>query len=411
MSDRHAAGGQPVILDVSRLLWRAWLGHIPTGIDRSMLAYVAHYRGRARALVQRSGYTRILPLWLSRRLFDVLLNGAPIGRRLALSAILTASFYTPLARGTRGLPYLNVGHTGLDRPGHARWVRRMGVRPIYFVHDLIPITHPQYCRAGEDVRHAQRMRALLRLGVAVVANSDDTLDRLAEFADREGLAMPPHRVVALLGVEPFWEAARGAAAPQEDDRPYFLTLGTIEGRKNHILLLRIWRDLARELGDACPRLVIVGQRGWQCEDVTAVLDGCPELRGHVTEVARCGDAELVSLMAGARALLFPSFAEGYGLPLVEALALGTPVIASDLPVFAEIAGDVALRIDPNDGAAWDAAIRDYARPDSAARAAQMERLVASGFRVPEWDAHFRVVDRLVEAVAASAQPNGTISTG
>lgn len=395
---------QPVLLDVSRLVWRRWKGRLPTGIDRSMLAYVAHYRDRARAVVQREGYTRVLPGPLSRLLFDLLLDGAE-RKRMAISTLMTASFYTPLARGVAGLPYLNVGHTGLHRRGHAPWLARLGVRPVYFVHDLIPITHPQYCRAGEDAKHRQRVETLLRCGSGIIANSADTLASLAHFASAQGLAMPPHSVVAPLGVEPVWLAPPRDAANRlridDDGRPYFLTLGTIEGRKNHVLLLKVWRDLAAAMGRACPRLVIVGQRGWQCGEATGLLDNSPVLAPHVTELADCGDDALVSLMAGAQALLFPSFAEGYGLPLVEALAVGTPVIASPLAVFREIAGDIVTTLDPHDLAGWYAAVRDFADPASRERTAQLGRIAAADFHAPSWAAHFARVDAFLEEVRAA----------
>lgn len=361
-----------------------------------MLAYVAHYRHRARAVVQRSGYTRILPRWLSALLFDALLSGGTERKRHLIAGILTASFYTPVARRTAGMPYLNVGHTGLQRAGHGRWIARTGVRPIYFVHDLIPITHPQFCREGEDEKHGRRMETLLRHGFGVIANSADTLDSLATFARRQGLPMPAHGVVAPLGVEEVWLAPPPGAATRhgvdDDRRPYFITLGTIEGRKNHLLLLKVWRDLAAALGDACPRLVIVGQRGWQCVEATGLLDNSPVLAPHVTELADCGDDALLSLMMGARALLFPSFAEGYGLPLVEALAVGTPVIASTLPVFREIAGEIMTSLDPHDMLAWYEMIRDFTHPDSRERAAQLDRLAHSGYRAPGWGDHFERID-------------------
>lgn len=393
----------PVLLDVGRLVWRAWAGRLPTGIDRVMLAYIAHYGDRARAVVHGKGYTRILPTALSRLLFKVLLGGAE-RKRVHLSALLTASFYTPLSRGTVGLPYLNVGHTGLHRRGsHSQWVERSGVRPIYLVHDLIPITHPQYCREGEDAKHRQRVETLLRCGAGVIANSAYTLASLTNFARSQDLPMPQHSVVAPLGVEPVWLTPPSADASSlgmdEDGRPYFLTLGTIEGRKNHILLLKVWRDLAAALGEKCPRLVIVGQRGWQCGEATGLLDNSPVLRPHVTELADCGDDVLLSLMAGARALLFPSFAEGYGLPLVEALAMGTPVIASNLDVFREIAGDIVTSLDPHDMLAWYAAVREFVEPASRERAAQLARIKAADFRPPSWKEHFARVDQLLEKVA------------
>src|SRR5690606_35492466 len=160
-------------------------------------------------------------------------------------------------------------------------------------------------------------------------------------------------------------------------------LGTIEGRKNHLLILNLWADMARRLGPACPQLVIIGQRGWECEQTVDMLERCEAIRGHVTELPRCDDATLGAYMRGARALLFPSFVEGYGLPLVEALASKTPVIASDLAVFRELASDIPDYLSPIDGLGWMRAIEDYARDDSAMRAAQINRM--SGWRAPTWE--------------------------
>jgi glycosyltransferase involved in cell wall biosynthesis len=105
------------------------------------------------------------------------------------------------------------------------------------------------------------------------------------------------------------------------------------------MILRLWRELIAKQGNAAPKLVLVGARGWKNRDAVDLLDGCALLKNHVLEVSGLATPSLKRVMKGARALLMPSFGEGYGLPLAEALALGTPVIASDIPVFREIAGD------------------------------------------------------------------------
>ena len=167
-------------------------------------------------------------------------------------------------------------------------------------------------------------------------------------------------------------------------------LGTIEARKNHLLLLQIWADLVLVHSIDAPRLLIIGQRGWECEQVFDLLDHNEELRGAVVEVGQCSDVDLDRHLRGARALLFPTLVEGYGLPLIEALALGTPVIASNLPVFHEIGQEIPDFIDPLDGPAWQAAILSYASDRSVARDAQIARLAA--FRAPTWDDHFAKID-------------------
>lgn len=382
----------PVLLDVSRLIWRAWLGLLPTGIDRACIAYIRHYRGRALAVVQRGGITRVLNPALSERLFDLLVD-PPVDVRWKLMLLILPGLVGGAARsGMRGAFYLNVGHTGLDRAGHARWVRRSGVRAVYYVHDLIPITHPQFARAGVPERHAMRMRSVLRQGAGVIANSADSVQALGAFARDEGMPMPP-TLIAPLGVE----AHASAPAHSPHEPPSFVMLGTIEGRKNHALILHVWRRLIARLGEQTPRLVIIGQRGWQADDIFRQLDEDATLRPYVEELGRCDDAELQFWLGSARALLFPSFVEGQGLPLIEALAAGVPVIASDLAVFRETAGAIPDYLDPQDAAAWEAAVLEYAAQQSNARERQLERM--RDFTPPSWEAHFRTVERWLERLA------------
>ncbi len=168
------------------------------------------------------------------------------------------------------------------------------------------------------------------------------------------------------------------------------------------MLLHLWRDLAARFGDAAPRLVLLGRRGWENENILDLLDRCAALRGLVRECGTPGDAAVASLLAGSRALLFPSFAEGYGLPLAEALALGVPALCSDLPALRVVGGAVPDYLVPLDGAAWRRAVLDYADPAPAARAAQLSRLAP--WRAPGWDAHFAAgAGRVARAASGRAR--------
>ena len=372
----------PFLLDVTRLIWRRWKGRLPTGIDRVCLAYLRHFGSRSQAVVQHDRFRRILDWEASQRLFEILASPAHFRLKLPLG-VFRHLLGLDCSGGHR--LYLNIGHTGLDAPGFRDWVTTADVRPVYLVHDLIPITHPEYCRAGEAERHHGRMRTVLETAAGVIGNSQATLDELTYFAASEDLATPPS-LAAWLGTDslPFPKIIR------VPERPTFVVIGTIEARKNHMMLLDIWSRLAARLGNQAPRLLIIGQRGWEANDVFAVLDGNRQLRSHVVELSRCSDEELARNLAEARALLFPSMVEGYGLPLVEALGMGVPVIASDLPVFREIGSNLPTYLSPTDSAAWEAAILEYARPDSEARAAQLGRI--RDFQAPGWKGHFDAVE-------------------
>ena len=193
MSDRD------LLLDVSRMVWRVWAGRLPTGIDRVCLAYLDRFADRALAVVQRGEFRLVLPADLSAALFTLLREGGA-GFRPRLVALLGRAVLRRKRVPLAGKLYLNIGHTGLDAPGLPEWLAQRRLRPVFLIHDLIPITHPEFCRQGEDLRHVARMRHALASAHGVIANSRATLDALSRFAANEGLAMP-ESVVAWLGAD------------------------------------------------------------------------------------------------------------------------------------------------------------------------------------------------------------------
>jgi glycosyltransferase involved in cell wall biosynthesis len=384
----------PLLLDVTRLIWRRWDGVRATGIDRICDAWLDYFAPRAQAVIITKQRQVILPMRASQALFAALQAHRDDTRSFRRDLVkLALRWGLSLLRDFDGKErfWLNPGHTGLHIERLAEWCVRARVRPIYLVHDLIPITHPQFCRAGEDAKHRQRMTRVLQSAAGVVGNSVHTLETLAEYARITGLAMPPG-IVAWPGTATLQAAA---GTPEIAEMPSFVVLGTIEGRKNHALLLAVWKRMLAELGDTCPRLVIVGRRGWQADDVFATLDGF-NFQGKVIEAGAVDDDRLAQLLGSARALLFPSHAEGFGIPMVEALAAGIPVIASDLEVFREIAGDIPELLPPYDEEAWIEALFDYSHANSIRRAAQLARLQV--FAAPSWASHFAAIEAFLEKI-------------
>jgi glycosyltransferase involved in cell wall biosynthesis len=203
--------------------------------------------------------------------------------------------------------------------------------------------------------------------------------------------------VATPGVETHPLAHEAPQPRQANPEPHFVVLGTIEPRKNHLLLLNLWGRLATTT-ERPPRLIVIGARGWENEQVVDMLERSRRLRGVVDENNRASDSQVKFQLRNARALLLPSFVEGFGLPIAEALALGVPVICSDIPAFREVGGDVPDYLDPLDLPAWLAAVTDYSRPDSVRRAAQIERL--AHWQTPLWSDHFAIVERVLDEVTA-----------
>jgi glycosyltransferase involved in cell wall biosynthesis len=403
-----------IALDLSRLLSRAGRG-TPTGIDRVELAYAEHLiatdpsacfaattafgglglvpRDRAEGFV-----AAIATAWRGQ---DAAVGDPRHVRHLGRSARLAAwlggerQLFAMLRQSPAPPVYLLVSHHHLEKPAIlARLKARSPARFVCLIHDLIPIEYPEYAKPGQAENHRRRIETAVRFADALIVNSGVTRDALLPYLGRAGRDAPV--LVAPLGLDlPAEPTDPGSPL----DRPYFVYLGTIEARKNHLLLLNLWRQLATELGAAAPLLVLIGQRGWETENVVDMLDRSPALRGVVIEHNNLPDTEMVRLLKGARALLLPSFAEGFGFPVIEAFGVGVPAVCSDTPALRETGGAIAEYLDPLDGPGWRRAILDYTAADSPRRAAQLERL--AGWRPPRWQDHFASVDPFITETAAA----------
>jgi glycosyltransferase involved in cell wall biosynthesis len=411
-----------VAIDLTRL-WTRLGQPSPSGIDRVELAYARHVLGGEGArfgLVSTELGPRVLDRATALDLAETVAAGwvedapaeaDPVYCRLAglppprraearpgredVRRLRTRTGLRVLRGGGPGdLPsgtaYLHVSHLRLERPRRFDWLYgRPDIRAVFTVHDLIPIQYPEYCRPGEAARHAARLETVAAHAAHVLVDTAAIGAELRDHLVDRGRAAPPV-TAAHLGIEPaFLDAAR---AGQPFDRPTFIVCGTIEPRKNHLVLLNLWRNLARR-GGPMPRLLVVGRRGWEAESAVAMLDRCPALHGHVVEVADLSTPALAQVMRRATALLMPSYAEGYGLPVLEAAACGLPVVASDIPVHRETAGPFAHFVDPDDGAGWMRAVEALTEPASALRADLARRLAA--FTPPTWEAYFERVEAVI----------------
>jgi glycosyltransferase involved in cell wall biosynthesis len=307
--------------------------------------------------------------------------------------------------------YVSVANTGLqfDRC-ISTLARRYSVKPMFFVHDLIPIYYQEYACGGDSLVHEGCMRTMLQHGACLLTASEAVAYETYRYARDHGLDKPT-----------IWIAPLGPGVTLNisnyrrfSGTPYFVLVGTIEPRKNHYVLLHVWRQLVQRMGVRAPKLVIIGRNGWDNGPVMSMIERSSAIRSHVLWCGAVPDQLLGKIIAGASALLFPSFAEGFGLPLIEALAQKVPVIASDIPVFREIGKGIPEFVAPLDGQGWEQAIERYAHPCSAERTAQLERIKSTS--IPSWDTHFSIFERCLESLlpAADRRPladfNGLLSS-
>ncbi|WP_137680633.1 glycosyltransferase family 4 protein [Aurantiacibacter suaedae] len=393
-----------VLLDISRLISR--VRHFtPSGVDRVEMAYA---RGLLEAYGDNLEFCAVHPSGIYGRIkrqtalayLDELdrrwtNTGRDTGKRSLADAAPWITRLMPRQEGIGSADVLvQASPHHLHHPNKVRRkLAREQARFVCMVYDLIPIEFPEYARPGGAVLHERRMASVAELADTVIAISSATGASLTRWIEGRGLVPPPIKV-ALLGSRP---VADVPARRYEDAKPYLLCLGTIEPRKNHMLLLHLWRSIAEQLPTAeIPRLVVIGRRGWENEQIIDLLDRCPGLRPFVEEVNTCGDSDLAGWLRGASAVVMPSFTEGFGLPIAEALSVGTPVIASDIAAHREVGGDVADYLDPLDGPGWQAAVLDHARRGPMHQA-QLARI--SDWRAPDWPEHMQVAVQVIEKCA------------
>jgi glycosyltransferase involved in cell wall biosynthesis len=248
--------------------------------------------------------------------------------------------------------------THLPKPQLFHWLgKRRDVTSVFFIHDLLPLEFPEYFAPAHIAEHRRAIEIFARHGRGAIVNTSAVAQQIRAFLHNGGRPDIPV-LVRPIPPDPIFAAARGAD-PELRDVPYFVVCGTIEPRKNHLLLLHVWRELSRQWRERTPKLLVIGRRGWENENVVDLLDRSHEIHAHVIEIDGLPSTDMARLFASARALLMPSFAEGYGLPIVEARAAGTPVIAADIPPFREAAPEATFRR-PLDGVGWLAAIKAHA---------------------------------------------------
>ena len=242
---------------------------------------------------------------------------------------------------------------------------------VVTAHDAAPLIYPEtYPRRGRRF-HTQGLAAAAKRADLVITVSQSAAEELAMYT-----SIPPERMrVVPNGVD--LEIARDAqveATRRElglDDAPYVFWIGSLEPRKNVGLLVDAFVRWALYT-DLPHRLVLAGPAGW-LEDEASVLAPARRLGDRVRTLGRVGDPALGALYRGADVFAFPSRHEGFGIPVLEAMAQETPVIAADIPALREIAAGAAILRSPDDPDAWVAALDNLLHDD-----AELSRLGKAG---------------------------------
>ena len=225
-------------------------------------------------------------------------------------------------------------------------------RRIITVHDLNFHYYPQFLTVESKRYYADQIQWAVRVADHISADSEATRQDLIDI-----LHVPEPKVTTIhLAANPLYEQTYSetavAATLQQHNLPhgFILFVGTLEPRKNLPMLLRAYALMRRETAVDVP-LILIGSKGWLYDEIFATIEELG-LRDHVRHLPHIFDEQLAHLYTAAGVLVTPSYYEGFGLPALEAMHCGCPVIVSNRGSLPEVAGEAGLLLDPDDMTAW-----------------------------------------------------------
>ncbi|MGL5434323.1 MAG: glycosyltransferase family 4 protein [Lachnospiraceae bacterium] len=227
-------------------------------------------------------------------------------------------------------------------------LKNQGLKIASYIYDTIPINNPQYCHTRTILKFMDYFGANLRYADAVVVSTQSVLDSIYEIADRLRVERVPG-YVSWLGAD---FTSENKTSDIRDDveelvcsgKKYILTVGTIEPRKNHKILLDAFDQ---KLFDEELNLVFVGRIGWNVDELRKRIASHEYGNQKFFHFVGLDDNNVDYLYRNSYLVAFPTFDEGFGLPMIEAFQRGTPVIASDCKVLQEVGGNNAIYFSPD----------------------------------------------------------------
>jgi glycosyltransferase involved in cell wall biosynthesis len=272
--------------------------------------------------------------------------------------------------------------------------RQFGTRFVMTVHDLIPIYARETCDQDTVRVFEAFMRRALRHADHILSVSENTADDIRRYTSSLQIPTPP--ITVTRNGSSFAEFltenrhSQGRLLRELPDR-FVLFVATIEGRKNHQLVLDIWRQMLAD-GDDPPALVCVGRLGWKSSAFVSTLVETDYLDGRVILLREISDTDLRALYERCLFTVCPTFYEGWGLPVGEALSLGKICVCSDRASIPEVAGEFGVYIDIDDINASKKAIRGLIASDVARK--RLEDKIRHGYKFITWRS---VAERVIEA--------------
>jgi len=386
-----------IIIDVSDLLGYFEHNRLPTGIQRVQAELIFNMlqpaKGPAARLCcfvnARNQWVEVDSAMFRELCLQSRAGGAPtepgwmamVSRmRLAIDASVELAF-------PRGSMLVNVG-TSWWVPNYFLYVRqakaRYGIRYVPLVHDLIPMLMPDYCDRALVEAFIAWFIGVLDHSDFYLAVSESTRNDMVAFAQKLGRPIASEGIGVIRWDADFRQAeSRPLPAARRFAEPFVLFVSTLEARKNQMGALDAWLTLvARHGAEKVPRLVLVGKRGFKSDQILDRLQNNAVLRERVTILSGVEDVELQTLYRDCLFTIYPSFYEGWGLPVTESLCHGKVVLVTDNSSLPEAGGSWAAYVKTGSTADMVAMLERLILNDEFRQ--QQERMIRDEFRPRSW---------------------------
>lgn len=387
-------------LDVSPLL--AWRGP-PTGIPRVASQITRYLIEAGRCSLQLCHYdpTRQDFFLLQKSEVESLVLRLDQDQRLSNNPDwITAEQTSDRVRFGAGDLFLSFGANwaSLDYYRSLYAIKRtVQLRVGVIIYDLIPFTHPEFFWTSFYDPFVTSMVDNLWTADLNLCISLNTERELGKFAQYFGLPAPRTATIRLGELEARTHGPQKALESSVRQPGYVLCVCTFEPRKNHFVLYQAWKYLVRTRSpQSVPHLVLVGGKGWNSEFILHALQQDPEIRPFIQVLHQVNDEQLQDLYKNSLLTVYPSFYEGWGLPVAESLAYGKICIASSGSSLEEIAPNLTLHCDPLQSSQWANMVWEWCQ-DEAKRAEKVKQIIQS-YQPTSWQETASKVSGLLEGL-------------
>ena len=377
VNDRCLFAGRSGIPIYLEELWRHW----PRNSDVELTGCCGALRKWCRLPSRRASqasWTWGIPL---KELLTRVCPDKPAGYRTVLHDLYRSWFKLQLRYGA---------YDGYFEPNNLAF--DIDIPIVTTLHDLSVIEHPEWHPPERVARWEKQFNHTLRATSHWIVPSHFTKQRLIAVA-----GVPEDRISAIPLAPRNMSVNGGMGALPDALRGCFLHLGTIEPRKNILMLLSAYGRLPAELRER-HRLVLVGAPGWGSDDFWTQLREHP-MSGEAIAIAGASDDQVATILSGAMVLLCASHYEGFGLPVVEAMAAGVPVVRTSIPVMEEVAGSASLTVSGEDASEWSRIMVEICE-DATLRQSLSERGRARALATYAWSS---TAEQHMRALGAAAR--------